>query len=177
MGYDPDEAPHELLRNLQHAADTYGEGAVHELAAACKNETLARLDALTEAAQCRDLQVRVASYDTLSRRIADECSGLFPPWKRAREAARIARNTWNLDGPVATGVLADLFGIGPAELWERPMNGTRSLSVGLRDDDDPARMLICGICVLRPLEGSHLPAWWRTTLRRRRRNGSFRRPR
>ena len=142
MGYDPDEAPRELLDNLQDAIGTYGDGAVHELAAACKNETLPQIETLADETRRKHLNVRLASYDTLSGRIADECSALYPLWKRAKKAAGIARSVWNVDGPISTRVLADLFEVDDNELSERLTDGPPRLSAGLRDDDDPGRMRI-----------------------------------
>ena len=142
MGYDPDEAPHELVHSLQQATASYGEGAVYEMAAACKNDTLSQIETLAAEARCRDLKVRVSSYETLRRRIEEESKFSYLPWERARRAAGIARNVWNVEGPVPTSMLADLFEFRESELSDMLTTGSRSLSAGFRDADDPGRMRI-----------------------------------
>jgi hypothetical protein len=138
MGYDPDEAPKELLDNLQEATGTYGMGAVHEMAAACKKDTLAQIDTLAQGAQCRGLSARIDSYHSLRRRFEEEVSLSYTPWKRAKKAAGIARSVWNIKGAVPTSTLADLFTISESELSDRLDSPTRSLSAGFREDDPSA---------------------------------------
>ena len=83
MGYDPDEGPHDLLHGLQRAIKTYGEGAVREIAAACKNDSRSLLDTLADEAQDRALVVHVPSYDDLRSRIGMEINPSHRPWMRA----------------------------------------------------------------------------------------------
>ena len=142
MGYDPDGAPQELVHSLRQAVMSYGEGAVQEMAATCKNETLSQIETLAAEARCGDLKVRVSSYETLRRRIEEESKFSYLPWERARRAAGIARNVWNVEGPVPTSMLADLFEFRESELSDMLTTGARSLSAGFRDDDDPGRMRI-----------------------------------
>ena len=142
MGYDPDEAPDELLHTLNAAANPYGDEAVHELAAAYRSETISQIEVLAEQARRQALRVRVSSYDVLRRRITEEIDRSNPPWERAREAAQIARDVWNLEGPVPTSVFSDLFEMRESELAERNASRARPLSVALRDDEDPSSILI-----------------------------------
>ena len=142
MGYDPDEAPEELLDNLQEATGTYGMGAVHEMAAACKKDTLTQIDTLAEGARRGGVSARVDSYDALRRRFEEEISFSYPPWKRAKKAAGIARSVWDIGGPVPTAKLADLFEISESELSQGQDSSTRSLSAGFREDDNPSKMRI-----------------------------------
>ena len=64
MGYDPDEAPDELLHTLNAAANPYGDEAVYELAAAYRSETISQIEVLAEQARRQALRVRVSSYDS-----------------------------------------------------------------------------------------------------------------
>ena len=48
LGYDPAEAPDDLIEELQQARRCYGAEAVHELAAASQDQANARLQALNE---------------------------------------------------------------------------------------------------------------------------------
>ena len=142
MGYDPDEAPHDLLHGLQRAIETYGEGAVREIAAACKNDSRPLLDTLAEEAQDGALVVRVPSYDDLRSRIGTESNPSHRPWMRARQAARMVRQAWHLDGPATTSMLADIFAIRESELSGYLAGPTRPVSAGFRIGEEPDRMRI-----------------------------------
>ena len=142
MGYDPDGAPQELMESLRQAVMSYGEGAVREMAAACKNDTLSQIETLAEAVRRKGLKLRVASHETLRRRIEQESRSSFLPWERARRAAAVARNVWNVAGSVSTSLLADLFECKEPELSAAITSVPRSLAAGFRDDDDPGRMSI-----------------------------------
>ena len=142
MGYDPDEAPDEFLQAVIAAAEPYGDGAVHEIAAACRNDTISQIEVLAEQTRLTASRVRVSASDVLRRRITEEIDRSSPPWERARIAAGIAREVWNLDGPIPTSVLSDLFELRASELAEGDASRDRRLSVAFRDDDDPASMLV-----------------------------------
>ena len=142
MGYDPDGAPQELVHSLRQAVMSYGEGAVQEMAAACKNETLSQIETLAEEVRCNGLNLRVSAHETLRRRIEQESKSSFLPWERAIKAAGIARSMWNVEGPVPTSTLAELFEFKESELSDTLTTGARSLTAGFRDDDDPGRMRI-----------------------------------
>ena len=142
MGYDPDEAPDELLYKVMAAADPYGDDAVHEMAAACRSDTISQIEVLAEEVRRIAVRVRVPSFGVLHARIRDEVDHSSPPWERARETARIARGSWNLQGPVSTPVLSDLFELRASELAEGHASRARKVSMALRDDVDPGSMLI-----------------------------------
>ncbi len=142
MGYDPDEAPQELVQSLRQAVGSYGEGAVHEMAAACKSDALAHIETLTEEVRCKGLKVRVSSHETLRRRIEQESRSSFLPWERARKAADSARSVWNLKGPIPSSMLAGLFELRESELADELPIGAHRLSAGFRDADDPGGMHI-----------------------------------
>ena len=142
MGYDPDEAPDELLHTVMAAADRYGDDVVHEVAAAFRSETISQVEVLAEEVRRNALRVRVCPFGVLHRRVTDEVDRTSPPWERAREAARIAREVWNLQGPVSTPVLSDLFELRASELAEGHTVRARKVSVALRDDEDPGSMFI-----------------------------------
>ena len=142
MGYDPDEAPHDLLHGLQQAIEIYGEGAVREIAAACKNDSRSLLDALAEEAQDGALVVSVPSYDDLRSRIGAESNPSHRPWMRAKQAARMVRQAWHLDGPATTSMIADIFAISESDLSGYLAGPTRPVSAGFRIGEEPDRMRI-----------------------------------
>lgn len=142
MGFDPDEAPQELVHSLRQASKRYGEGAVHEMAAVCKNDTLSQIEISAAGARCGGLKVHVSSSETLRSRVEEQRKFSFLPWERARRAAVIARSTWNVEGAVPTSTLADLFEFKASALIDTQTTGAPALSAGFRDDDDAGSMHI-----------------------------------
>ena len=142
MGYDPGEASDELLRAVMAAAEPYGDEAVHEIAAACRNDTLSQLEVLARETRREGSRVRVSASDVVRRRITEEIDRSSSPWERARKAASIAREVWNLDGPLPTRVLSDLFELSASELAEGGAHRAGKLSAAFRYRNDPASMLV-----------------------------------
>lgn len=142
MGYDPGEAPDEFLQAVMAAATPYGDDAVHEMAAACGDDTIAQIEVLAEETRLKSSRVRVSASDVLRRRITEEIDRSSPPWERARIAARIAREVWNLEGPLPTPVLSELFELSASEFAEGSARRAAQWSAAFRDDNDPTSMLV-----------------------------------
>ena len=87
------------------------------------------------------------------------------PWKRARNAARIARGSWGLNSKVDTSTLSQVFSIPQEEILQVDSNVPSPLTVGLRNDNIPEQFGFLSnrrhpnarrICVLRVLVADHL---------------------
>ena len=137
MGFDPDEAPDGLIDHLHEARDSYGRDAIQEVAVVSKNQTLTHIETLQNCAANRDSVARLPSYDKIRQRIMGQADEFEVPWKRARSAARIARESWGLNSKVDTSTLSEMFSVPEEELLEADSNITSPLSVGLRSDDNP----------------------------------------
>ena len=135
MGYDPEEAPSDLLGALQAGMKRYGAGAVREMAAASGAQAISHIDRLRGDAQRNDLLVHVPDVDAIRQQIETETSDV--PWQRAARAAQIARGLWNLDIPIRTEALSDLFGIQQEKFAEGQTDVQSSLIAGFRDFDIP----------------------------------------
>ena len=120
LGYDPDEAPEDLVQKLlsMYSAD-FGAEAVQEIAAASRNKTTDDIDRLSYYfSQSRpQWSVRVEGHsnilDQMNANIPDHYRwhGVELPWQRATRAARAAREVWQLaKDPITTSQLTDLFG-------------------------------------------------------------------
>ena len=96
MGYDPDGAPQELVHSLRQAVMSYGEGAVQEMAAACKNETLSQIETLAEEVRCNGLNLRVSAHETLRRRIEQESARSLTAGFRDDDDPGRMRIAWNI---------------------------------------------------------------------------------
>ena len=133
MGYDPDEAPPALLGDLRLYMSDYGANAIQEMAAACKDKTVSRMNDLWENAQESDVIAHVPNCDDIRQRFTTEAIHSDIPWKRAEQVARIAREVWRLDTPISTSRLCDLFSIPDVDLWDYRPSGWGPLIAGFRD--------------------------------------------
>lgn len=124
MGFDPDEAPEDLIVSLEHAEKDYGVGAVEEVAAASMRNALADINELWGTPRAESSRLCVPEIETLRQSIRDAIQSSLFPWQRATKAAHIARQVWSIgSGPIATQMLSDIFCF-PQNLIDDP-SGTR----------------------------------------------------
>ena len=118
-GLRPDEAPDGLIDRLQAARDSYGRDAVQEIAAVSKSQTLFHIEKLLNNAAGGDAVVRLSNFDTVQQQIATQSDNFDVPWRRARRAAKLARDSWGLNGRVDTRTLSEIFSIPEAAISQR----------------------------------------------------------
>ncbi|MGA2401177.1 MAG: hypothetical protein ABSG91_05650 [Syntrophobacteraceae bacterium] len=134
MGYDPDEAPDQIIEALKSAASEYGPSAVEEMAVESMENAVADIETLWGAPRREALPVVIPSFDDLKGQISGIRSSLFP-WQRATVAARIAREVWSLSpGPVSTSTLADVLSVGQDSL-ENAIDVQGPMNAGFRNGD------------------------------------------
>ncbi len=140
LGYDPAEAPEGLIEALQRACIYYGPDAVHELAAATQDQAVDGLKKLKDRILNSQSVVSLGNYEKLLRICNKEINQTDVPWRRAAQAARIARSVWGLpSGPVSTSTMSDLFGVPLSQSLVNDSPASielRSLSAGLRENED-----------------------------------------
>ena len=134
MGYDPDEAPSGLIDRLRETRDSYGRDAVQEVAAVSKHQTLTHIETLWQYKENGDSVVRLPDYDKIRQRIVAQTNNFDVPWKRAKHAARIARESWMLNGKVDTPTLSQMFSIPVEEFSQVNPNIPPPLTAGMRND-------------------------------------------
>ena len=137
MGYDPDEAPSRLLDSLQEQMASYGTSAIREAAAASREQTISHVENLWAAARKSDMTVCVPHTDDIRQRLDTASGHTDVPWQRAERAAWIAREVWDLDVPIATNRLADLFSIRRQRFSDELPIGQKPLAAGFRNPDTP----------------------------------------
>ena len=146
MGFDPDEASPNLVNSLFQQMPENGRHAVQEMAAACQDQAISRMCNLRQHAQKSDIVVHVPECDALRIQISHATREDRNPWVRGEIAASIARETWNLQGPVHTGQLTELYGLGPQ--WEKQeyASSLRGLNAGFRsaEHSDQFSASLCG---------------------------------
>ena len=131
MGYDPDEAPCGLIDRLHKAEDCHGRDAIREVAVVSKDQTLDHIEALREREASQN-SVVLPEYDKVRNHIRTQTDSFDVPWRRARDAARIARENWQLTGRVDTPTLSQMFGIHEGKILKS--DSLSPLTVGVRDD-------------------------------------------
>ena len=133
MGYDPDDAPPELINGLRKQAEAYGANAIQEVAAASKEQAISHINSLRDAAQKNDIIVKVPSCNEVRRTVQTEGNSVVIPWVCATRAAQIAREVWGLEVPISTDRLTELFSITQSQFSERLPGEQQSLIAGFRD--------------------------------------------
>ncbi len=137
MGYDPNEAPDGLIDLLQGARDSYGRDAIQELAAASKDQTMTHIETLCQSAASDVSVVRIPDYDKIRHCVIEHANSFDAPWRRASDAARIARESWGLNSNVDTLTLSQMFGIPVEDFAQVNSINPPPLTAGLRSDDVP----------------------------------------
>lgn len=132
MGFDPDDAPDDLIHILQNQMRSYGNEAIHELAADLKVHAVGYVADLEGDATRSGILVDVPQCDDIRNRVVAETAQSDIPWRRAEHAARIARETWGLDTPVSTERLCDLFGILGTRFRDPELDNRQPLFAGFR---------------------------------------------
>ncbi|MCY4654318.1 MAG: hypothetical protein OXC95_14285 [Dehalococcoidia bacterium] len=133
MGYDPDEAPDGLIDSLLKQMHVYGSEGIRETAVEAKAMTVSYVSDLRNATiGSEGVSVHVPKRDEILRRVQIETEPSDIPWKRAEQAAQVAREVWNLSVPVETRQLSDLFHISESQ-FSGPANSHNPLTAGFRD--------------------------------------------
>lgn len=112
LGYDPGEAPEQILAGLYELRLNYGAAAVQEMAAASKDLALSHLEELREGIQKYATPIRIADCDLIRQEHIQMLDQSSVPWQRGMQAAQIARKKWGFQhGPVTTTDMSNIFGI------------------------------------------------------------------
>ncbi len=132
MGFDPDEVSSHLVKSLLQQMQENGRHAVQEIAAACKDQATSRIRNFRQHAQGNNLVVHVPDCDELRTQISHATRKDRVPWMRGEKAASIARETWDLQGPVPTSQLTELYGL--RHQWEKReyASSLHNLNAGFR---------------------------------------------
>ncbi|WP_421620850.1 hypothetical protein [Alkalilimnicola ehrlichii] len=134
-GFDPDEAPEAMLDELLQLEQRLGVSAIRELAAASRANTLDHVRILEEALCARGLRYQVP--DTSRMRIEWPA----PPWRRAVEVARAARQAWGLnDGPLDNTQLAAIVDL-PRDQLDSSAPEAVPYSASLRGGEEGDRLV------------------------------------
>lgn len=136
-GYDPDEAPTELIEALAEDKSRLGHHAMEEVAAHGRHETAPMLSAIQDLAMAtgrpRAGGFRCKPYVLQSR---PRYRAGMRPWERAAELAKTARKEWNLGGgPISNMSLADILQTGENAFRDRAARAATPIPLAVRQSD------------------------------------------
>ena len=135
IGRDPDEAPEQLVASLLDMKRDYGDGAIEEMAAACREKAGEEVAWLWNEARKLAFPVRVAGAAELRKQIHATAPPNPVSWRRAGEAASQARMFWAIKkGPVANKMLAEILSV-PAGKLEYVKARSAPVNAGFRAQD------------------------------------------
>ena len=108
LGYDPDEAPDDLIAGLSALEDDLGEGAVEEAATAAPGaQAGAVLQKAVEASEASDIEVDLSVGGAVAPELL---SPGVTPWRLGEDAARMVREQIGLPpGPLLDEAYGDLL--------------------------------------------------------------------
>ena len=131
MGYDPDEAPDGLLDSVMGRIGAHGEGAVREVAAEHKGESVSYVNLVQESAMKSGMVAFAPNLVDIRFARASASSDI--PWVQAESTAQAARGIWGLPAPVSDSALCDLLGISQSAFSAVPDSAGMALIAGVRD--------------------------------------------
>jgi hypothetical protein len=133
LGFDPGEAPDELIKVLQKDEKLYGASAIAELAALSMADAPTIISELWNNARLHSTRLNIPTTLTLRTKIHHTIKPSEVAWKQAETAAKIVRDSWDLGkGPLITKRLCDVLSV-PEELILRSDDVDTPISAGFRD--------------------------------------------
>lgn len=113
LGYDPDEAPEELVESLRRLSRDAGESAVAEIGPACAGDDPgATLGHVVELARSTGVEGRVDPLKGIARTRRDPAYQCSTWWEQGWRLAQLAREGWEIPGgKVSDRVLSQILGV------------------------------------------------------------------
>ncbi|ATJ84471.1 ImmA/IrrE family metallo-endopeptidase [Halomonas beimenensis] len=134
LGYDPDQAPDEIISSLINRFNELGKESINEVAAEGRSQSLSLLKKL-EVEINNGTKGKLPPDDKSLKTAIEKIPKNQAVWRRASDAAALARKQWRLgNGPISDNQLLELLQL------PRHVLGSNShdshLSVGLRTDEN-----------------------------------------
>jgi hypothetical protein len=134
LGYDPDEAPENVMTALQDAAQEYGQNAVDELAVAGRTKVLSYIQDIRERILPKTASAQLKLIGDVRFDHTGQSAGPLP-WQRGEAAAKATRKAWGMpEGPVDNQTLGDLFCMDPRVLDDCEEKPEPLFAAGFREE-------------------------------------------
>jgi hypothetical protein len=133
LGFDPDEAPEDLMKTLQERIADLGGGAVDEVASASGGQAAEHLSLLEGEVRTKAVAIRVPGSERLRTEGGALANTRQPPWRAAAQAARQVRECWSLGiEPLPNRQRADIFSMPEGVLEDESLEVVAPMSAGFR---------------------------------------------
>ena len=111
LGYDPDEAPENVIKKIESALKIFNEKSLIEIASACSvNETHTQYADIESAISMARNGIKGKWSSPISEKINIDAS--MPPWEAGRLLAKEVRKCiGNIDNKIETKTLCDFLGV------------------------------------------------------------------
>lgn len=145
LGFEPDEAPEDLVCRFLTLSRERGTDAAEEIAPVCAGDDPARvLRTIFDFSDVKGLESRVRLPTSWRKAFHSLASESMEPWQRGQRLAREARQAWGLGGgPVSNEKIAELLQVSVGALASEPSGLSRlPLSLAIRcDAEDKLKLL------------------------------------
>ncbi len=138
LGFDPDEAPGNVIESLIAAVPETGLSAIEEIAAADKNHALKTIEVLRSVAGHTMQSFRAPkTLGLLRSKCAIHWKANAHPWERGVRAAQLTREAWFLDSnPLENSKIEELVGFQLEGVQEINVPRTAVLGLGVEQGDN-----------------------------------------
>lgn len=118
LGFEPDEAPEDVLDNLIALADEVGEGAMSEVASVCSGENpKSALQGVVDLANANGVEGELDIPKSVARFVSTQEFKAGMPWDRGRKLAHAARAAWGVgDSRLSDKSLSEIIGVAEGAL-------------------------------------------------------------
>src|SRR5579871_1203587 len=135
LGYDPDEAPAQIMERLRDLSNDVGKDAIAEVAPACSgDDPETSLGHVIELAQLEGIEGKVQPLNDLPRILHNSAFRRSTPWEQGRQLAQFARSDWEIHtGQVQDGTLSQILNIDVRVFQPDPARSQQPLGLAVRD--------------------------------------------
>ena len=143
MGFDPNEAPSDLLDDLRRAADDAGRDALGELAVSSGCRARRDFNTLWRTTRARSQPLSLEAPEKLRRAVARAKRSNRTPWKGGVSAARSARREWFPERvSLSTSDLAQLCGVTEGWILADAGDDSAPVSAGFRNAESSGSLSV-----------------------------------
>jgi hypothetical protein len=143
LGFEPDEAPENLVNELTSLMSELGRDAVSEVAPACAGkDPEATFRKIINIADSSGVVGKIGEISKLTNAAKSVGNKGGHPWDRGRNLARLVRSTLSLGvGPLPESQFTDLLGLPPAVLNKNGASGELPLGLAVRGQHGDLKLI------------------------------------
>ncbi len=140
LGFDADEAPEMLMREMDALSKQYGTGSIEEIATACgTKETITRIETMVKQGKSIAQPIIIPAGADIRADIPQSAKGYDQPWERAGMIAHRVRNAWKIGcvDPISTEQFSEIVKLDQMDLTSPGKESLLPMSMGFRSKEQP----------------------------------------